>query len=127
MADFDVKVQSGAELAPWVDEPTDTDPSRLNPAGARQPLFWKVAPGAVVVLEAVVDGVVAPADVDLDGRLFVSGWAEWSAPFPPSYTTGVGQSSSVTIQFDEAHAGLFAFSMWREGGGAVVVRMSVEP
>lgn len=127
MPDFDATITDGAELAPWSDPETDDLPSRINPHPQHDHLYWVVpVPGAVEV-SAIVDGVAAPMDVDLDSRLFTWAWTEWTGPWAPSISTGAGQSSLASFTLTADHLGHFALNILREDGGAIVLHLDGVP
>lgn len=132
MADFDVVVVGGAQL-PWVDESTANAPSRLNSDPAYLPSYRSIpladATNAVatVSIKAIVNGVTAPLDAALGGRLFFWAWAEWSGDAPPSVSFSPGHSSNATITFQRSanHQGHFLFRFRRPEGGVVLTPLDV--
>ncbi len=123
MPDFDLRVTSGASIAPWTDPATDDAPSRVN-ARTGNPLRRYVATvGTQVEIRAVVGATVAPLDSALGGRLFVPfavdcplPAVEWSSP--------AGQSSIQ--RFTPARRGHYHVRVRRPGGGVVHLHIDAE-
>ena len=71
MADFTVIAASGTSVVDWLDPSSGGAPSRLNSRPGYPQKRYLGALGVPVVLKGVVNGVVAPPDASLGGRLFV--------------------------------------------------------
>jgi hypothetical protein len=124
MPDFDVRVISGATTTTW-------DDPRLTARGLARHLYRRVtrptAPAvAQVVIHCVVDGVIAPLDVDLGGRLFYASRVSWSGGQPFAVVHTPGQTSIVTLSFTAAALGHQELSIRRPEGGAIVLAFDVE-
>ncbi len=131
MPDFTADLGPGLTPAIWTDPATGAAASRLNDLPGKPRRYWKiippVLPGTVVVeLEATVNGVEAPLDGALGGRLFIVSWVKWSGPSPPPLVQVPGQSSVANATLDAAHVGFFQVLFWRPAGGAVLVSFNVE-
>ena len=95
MPSFDVQISGGDQVV-WKDQHT---PTRLNPNPAHPHTYRAVALPGTIIVEAVVDGVVAPLDTDpvMAGRVFTATIARWSGSFPPIVTQATGQSSVIGV------------------------------
>lgn len=130
MADFEVRLASGATLVPWIDpehnEPTTGKvfPSRVRPHPGNPQLYWQVKVGATVEFRCSVAGVEAPLDAALGGRLFTGYVVE--SPGAPTYTTPAPAQSSVQ-QFTPSLPGHYAIRIRRPSGGAVIVHFDAVP
>jgi hypothetical protein len=71
VADFTV-IASGVSVVDWLDPSFGGTPSRLNSRPGYPQKRYLGLLGVPVVLKAVVDGVVAPPDASLGGRLFTA-------------------------------------------------------
>jgi hypothetical protein len=120
--DFRATFTSGTTLAPWTD-PAGDRPSRQNTAIDRGHLRQLATVGAEVELTANVDGVAAPMDAALDGRLFLGMFAEWASPSIPGITSPAGQGS--VQRFTPAAAGHYCFVLRRDGGGGIYFHLDV--
>ena len=136
MPDFEARlVGAGVTLVAWADPPAPVPyaspgpaPSRLNVHGAYPPTYYRVAPGSMVEVRAIVGGVEAPLDAALGGRLFTAWWAQWS-DFPPTIVQPAGQSSVARFALNATvgrHLGFFHLGLGRTGGGALFVPFCVE-
>lgn len=134
MPDFSVRLVGGT-LTAWVDPaapagyvaPAGAEaPSRLAHDPAHLPTYWKVPQGGTIELRAIVNGVEAPLDAALGGRLFTAWWVQWS-DFPPPIVQAAGHSSVATVAFTPGrHLGFFQLALGRAAGGARFVPMRVE-
>jgi hypothetical protein len=122
MADFSAQ-WFGPVITHWID-PADlpTRPSRINPAPGRELRRRTSTVGEPVILRATVDGVTAPLDSALDGRLFMGWFAESPAP-PPVVTATAAKSSERT--FTPTLAGHYTYVLHRAGGGGIVLHLDV--
>ena len=135
MPDFEARlIGVGVSVARWADPavpapyvaPVGADaPSRLND-GTGPPTYYSVQPGSTFEVRAVVDGVEAPLDVALGGRLFTAWGVQWSG-CPPNLSQSAGQSSvaAVTV-LHLVHLGFYQLGFSRSGGGALFVPFCVE-
>jgi hypothetical protein len=122
--DFDAKVIG--TVLPWADTASTNPiaPSRVNPDPAYPHSFVSLNAGVSpieVVVHAIVNGVEAPLDGALGGRLFTAMLAEWSGPIPPVLTQDPGQSSITRIQITLLHGGHHLVRLRRTGGGVMAV------
>ena len=127
MPDFEIQITGGNQI-PWLDAPSVSPaaPSRLVPDPNHPPTYRQIETGTLT-FEAVVDGDVAPLDVDLDGRLFTWEWIEWSGTTgPPAIVLTAAQSSTADVTLTSAHAGHFILRALRDGGGAMFIPFDVE-
>lgn len=126
MPDFTAEITAGAAREVWTDPPVPEGPStgaggapsRLNPDIDYPHTCRVVQLSATVTVEASVNGVPAPLDVALGGRLFTTHFAEvpeWPAP---AITGPAGQSSVAT--FTPTVVGHYLVVMRRQGGGGAV-------
>lgn len=126
MADFDVQVGVGFGSKVWVDRSTRP---RLNPNPRHPHRFWRVLDTAPTVqLACVVDGIVGPADSDLDGRLFTWTWVETFSDPPIAIPTPPMQSSAVSftgIAF-LGRGGHHLLMATRQEGGSIAIPFMVE-
>jgi hypothetical protein len=107
VADFDVEVVSLDFIAYpsslWTDPALPEDPTRLNPRGHVQHRHTKfvIAPAATlqVVFQTIVNGVHAPADGALGGRLFGWSMGVWptGAPVPAITSPISGRTSRAQV------------------------------
>lgn len=98
-------------------------PSRINPAPGRELRRRTSTVGEAVILRAIVDGVTAPLDSALDGRLFMGWFAE--SPSPPPVTITAGKSSERS--FTPTLPGHYTYALHRAGGGGVILHLDVVP
>lgn len=115
MPDFSASVTGGVVLEQWEDPAFGVTPSRINPEPERPPTRWVATVGVAVTLTARVNGVDAPLDGALGGRLFTGEVAE--AP-TPTVIIGTGGQSSVQT-FIPTAAGHYTLIMRRPQGGGV--------
>lgn len=125
MPDFDVRFDSGTQ-AP---SPTWAD-ARLTTRGTHVHRYRRVqrpTGGTVdVVVKCVVNGVVAPLDGALGGRLFSVTCTQFGGPFPPAVLLGAGQSSLITLRFSAETIGHHEFCVRRPDGGSITLSVEVE-
>lgn len=126
MADFEARLASAAETAPWDDLVSPLLPSRLN--APRYPhRYYRIRTLPYVLeVEALVAGVVEP-DVNLGGRLFAWGWSHYGNGPVPGFTSAPGQSSEASAIFTSENTGLWLVRAWRPESGAFIFGVSVEP
>jgi hypothetical protein len=122
VADFTVIVSSGATAEPWIEQDAAGDPSRLAQRPGNPERRWLAERGSVVELRAQVEGVTAPLDSALVGRLFTADLVEGNS-YPTFLASPVGQSSVVRVRFP--WCGHFAIAIRREDGGAEIVPIDV--
>jgi len=123
MADFTVIAASGLSVDDWLDPASGSAPSRLNSRPGYPQKRYVGTVGVPVVLQAVVDGVVAPLDAALGGRLFVAFVVE--APVLPftGIVSPLGQSS---VQIVTAYVrGHYTIGIRRPDGGIEHVHMDL--
>lgn len=124
MPDFDFRVQSGTTTIAW-------DHEGLSHRAANVHRYRVVRPPtsglAEIVIHCVVNGVVAPLDVALGGRLIVVSRLRWSGPFPFIVTQASGQSSVITLGFTAAMLGHQELVIRRPEGGSITLSFEVEP
>lgn len=119
MPNFEARITAGASRAVWVDEPTETKPSRLNADAAKPHTYRECIVGETVTVSAIVDGEVGPDDADLDGATFTTWFGEVPGWPAPSLSSPAGQSSVVSfVPVTEGHH-LLVF--YRTDGGRVLV------
>jgi hypothetical protein len=122
--DFDARITAGTQLVTWVDFPTGSAPSRINPYPEHQQTYYRATNHVAVTIKAKVDGVEEPLDTVLGGRLFYAKWAEWPGNMPPpAVTSPPGQSSVMT--FIPVTPGHYLFVIRREGGGGIAIPFEV--
>jgi hypothetical protein len=123
VADFTVRVTSGVIVSDWLDPATSARPSRLNARAGRPMKRYVATVGVPVVLQAVVGGVVGPADAALGGRLFVAAVTE--APNAPAakLESPLGYSSRVTFTADRV--GHHTVRIRRPDGGNEHIQLDV--
>jgi hypothetical protein len=114
MADFTVKAtRRGPQVVAWEDELSNPYPGL--PLRSYQALV-----GQVIEFHAVVDGVDAPLDSALGGRLFSADCCEGTTQ-PHWFTSD--RSSIVRCSF--AWCGHFVIAIRRPGGGAELIPIDV--
>lgn len=133
MPDFEVAItdpqpvggdRATITLDEWLDpEGPGGQPSRVNHRPGHPQLYYHCTQG-LLRLEAIVNGVSAPMDAALGGRLFEYSWVEHASVNYPSMTGLASQSSVVDIELPSA--GHYTFAMRREGGGAVILHFDVD-
>jgi hypothetical protein len=126
MPDFVIGQITGTVLVPWQDPATPDAPTRLNSHAAYPPLYRRVVVPGTVVVRLAVDGVLAPLDSALGGRLFQAFLTEWSGPFPPVVAQGAGQTSVVSLQLQAVHLGHHVVTIRRASGGAMILHFDGE-
>jgi hypothetical protein len=137
MPDFDLHVYANPNLgyagADWLDpravdgggQPTGA-PSRLNPRNGHPEKRYEVAVDEMCEIRAVVDGVEAPPDSALGGRLFFPGNVEYPPPppmdpaYPPLHFTSEAGRTSVQY-FTPRAPGHYLLYIRRPAGGQVMV------
>lgn len=124
MADFTVIVASGATILNWLDPASAGGvPSRLNSKPGYPQKRWVGSVGVQVVLKAVVNGVIGPADATLGGRLFVA----WPVEAPAMPFSGIradpGFTSVQRVQPDQV--GHYTIGIRRPDGGLEHVHLDV--
>jgi hypothetical protein len=120
--------------AAWIDPPQGEDPTRLNPRAHVAHRYARLQVEAMTTgtleLNAIVNGVQAPADAALGGRLF-----DWSigegpvgAPWPVITSPIAGKTSRAQIDLAaiRAYPGHWLVAIARPGSGGVVVAFDVE-
>lgn len=104
----------------WTDSATLSKPSRLNNDQRRPHTYRRCIVGLSATVSAIVDGVVGPLDVDLDGDLFECWFGEFPTAGPPPATSSPGGQSSV-VTFTAEHAGHHLLVLSRTDGGRLLV------
>jgi len=99
-----------------------TLPSRINPAPGREFRRRSSSIGVPVFIRATVDGVLAPLDSALDGRLFM-GWLAESPSPAPLVSVSPGRSSERS--FTPMIAGHYTYVLHRAGGGGIILHLDV--
>lgn len=124
MPDFELRV-TGATLETW--DGSEVVPSRLNPRGGRSMHHYVAQVGDTVTLTASLDGVEAPLDSELDGKLFFASTAQrpQAAKWEPAWSSPAGQSSVQSFQVE--YLGIYTVYMRHVDGGSVFVNLNVEP
>lgn len=118
MPDFSAQLV-GSAIAPWRDPAQLPNlPSRVNPSPTREMQRLTLPVGAPAIIRATVNGVTAPLDSALDGRLFV-GWLAESPVPRPIVTITPGKSSERT--FTPAEPGHYTYVLHRAGGGGIIL------
>lgn len=120
MADFTAAVTSGVTPEAWVDPGLGEVPSRINFDAEHPQLRLVATVGIPVVLTATVDGVAAPLDAALGGRLFTASVAERPGGLVV-FSGAIGQSSVQTITPNAA--GHYTFVLRREQGGGIWIHI----
>jgi hypothetical protein len=123
LADFDLQVTIGAEVVDWLDEPSGSAQSRLNPAAGALHKNWRARVGVGVIVKAVVGGVVGPADGSLGGRLFSCWFAE--KPLGPITTITQPAGHSAVAQLVFMWPGNYLLVFYRPDGGSVGIPIEV--
>ncbi len=124
MPDFELRVASGATLVPWLDPPSPAgQPSRLAPYRGVPHTLYQGNVGKAVELHAVVDGVDAPLDAALGGRLFMGWLAEGPCPTP----VGAFPGHSAAQRFTPVMQGHYTIGVQRLQGGTVLIHIDVGP
>jgi hypothetical protein len=111
---FDVAV-TGVTLEDWLDPAVDGHPSRLNRSDDDPALRYVAIAGIPVTITAIVDGVSAPQDSALDGRLFSAVVVE--SPIATARPAGVALQSSIQL-YTPPVVGHYLLRMSRPGGGS---------
>ncbi len=123
MPDFDVRFTSGTTSPIW-------DDAKLAIRSLHPHRYRRVArpTGGTVdaVLSCVVNGVVAPLDAALGGRLFTTTCTQFGGAFPPAVILGAGQSALITLRFSAGSFGHNEFTVRRPGGGSITLSVEVE-
>lgn len=123
MADFTLQV-SGTSLSNWTDPASGGLPSRLNSRAGNAQKMRIGTHGVQLVLRAVVNGVVAPLDAALGGRLFTAWLVEAPALALPGTPVGDAAQSSVQ-RYTPPVAGHYTIGVERNGGGIELVHIEV--
>jgi hypothetical protein len=130
MPNFDLVPNMAGDIhvVDWSDAGLAGQPNRLN--APRFPhRYLRVGHAglpATIGISASVDGVLAPADVDLGGELFTWWWEQRGSGAPPAISLGVGQSSRAQVIFLPENLGTWLLTAYREHGGACILGLSVE-
>ena len=126
MADFEIVVGSGVDSKAWNDV---RSVPRLNANPRRPHRFWRVLDTAETVQFACrVSGVNAPANTDLDGRLFTWTWVETfsdppiAIPNPPMLSS----MAEFTGQAFLGRGGHHLLMATRQEGGSIAIPFMVE-
>jgi hypothetical protein len=119
--DFSVRFTDGTAVQRWSDPATETLPSRINPAPNHPPLRQVAAVGEQVEVSAIVEGVEAPLDASLGGRLFFGWWIEYPTIEPPALVVPAGQSS--VRRFTPALPGHYTYCLRRDAGGGFILHV----
>lgn len=133
MPNFSInRILNGATLTAWSDPATGSAASRLNAFPDKPLKYWKVTQpiGFATVdvqIPATVNGVEAPGDAALGGKLFTSDWSTWSGTFPPAISFFAALTSLQIVTITSAHIGFFCLRFARQDGGAILVPFMVEP
>jgi hypothetical protein len=122
MPDFDVRFDSGTETLVWADDRL----SHRNRNVHRYRRVRKPTGTTDVVIKCVADGVVAPLDGDLDGRLFAVSVLQFGGPFPPGIIATPGQTSLITVRLSSTTNGHQELVVRRDGGGSIILSFEVE-
>lgn len=122
MPDFSAAATAGVAVQQWDDPALGAIPSRINPDAERPHLRWVATVGVAVTITARVNGVSAPLDAALGGRLFTATMAE--SPIFTTITGAVGQSSVQT--FTPPAAGHYTVVVRRANGGGVWMHIDAE-
>lgn len=125
MADFRV-LMSGVTVETWEDPAlaiAPFTPTRINPLPEHVHRRFVAEAGDVVGIVGQVNGLPAPLDGLLGGRLFTAFMVEHPTGVPPALTHPPGQSSLQ--QFTPVFAGHYTVRMVREDGGGVFVHVDV--
>lgn len=120
MPDFTARFSAGTELVVWRDPPTETKPTRLNPFPQFPHRYRRAEVGEEIEIRATVDGVEAPLDSALDGRLFLGWLAEWPG-LKPVITSPPGQSS--VRRFTPIDEGHYTYVLRRKSGGGIILHV----
>ena len=107
-------------------------PGRFNASDQEPSLHARISSGVSLTVECRVDGVDAPLDAALDGKLFTSSFAEWPARYenppdsPPSVAQPAGQSS--LLSWTPVDVGHYVFVVYRAWGssGRFFLHLDVE-
>lgn len=124
MSDFDFRVVSGTTSLGW-------DDPRLNARSLAQHLYRRVQPPvapaiAEVVIHCIVNGVDAPLDAALGGRLFHASRVSWSGSFPYAILHTPGRSAEIKLRFAHNMLGHQELAIRRDDGGLIVTAFDVE-
>jgi hypothetical protein len=136
VADFSIvfaDVSGRLTIADWIDKPTATDPTRLNPRAHVPHRYARFRLGAsesaYLELHAVVAGVNAPADGALGGRLF--SWHGGTKPPmgpAPIITSPVSSKTSIArVSLVGLYPGHYRVVCSRPDSGSVAIPFEVEP
>ena len=136
MSNFEVNVvlaEPQVRLEIWTDPATAGTPTRLNAFNGLPHKYWRLEQGATIEFRAVVDGVEAPADGALGGKLINWAWVE--TPYlgigtPPAIITPVGGKASIaqvaTVSGTPfTSQGHYVIQAWRESGGGVLIPFEI--
>lgn len=128
MAAFDLIATGDVEVVDWTDDGNPGDPPRLN-SPRQADRYQRVGHAGLpttIVVEAVVDGDVAPMDEDLALGAFTWWWDQYGSGAPPVILPAALQSSSVTIIFLPENLGTWILCAYQTNGGSVRLGLSVE-
>lgn len=125
MSDFDVHFFNGVGTLVWADD-------RLSHRNRNVHKYRRVAAPTApattdVVLKCIVNGVVAPLDGALGGRLFVASVLQFGGAFPPGIIATPGQSSLITVRLAHNTLGHQEIIVRRASGGSIILSFEVEP
>jgi hypothetical protein len=124
MANFKMRVTSGAEVADWTDYPTEDRPSRLNPVGSPHRYLKAVVNTPIEAMATPEStGVEGEIDANLSGFLF--SWWFASAPVEP-YTPISDPGFSSRCRFTPPAVGNYELVCYRPRGGSFITHICVE-
>lgn len=121
MPDFTARLSAGVVPTQW-DDHAGAGVSRLNAPVKNPPKYLKATVGQPVEMTARWQGIEAPLDAQLGGKLFSSDMGEAAVPVIPTGTAG--QSSVQT--FTPPAAGHYLWVMHHQDGGSVGVHLEAE-
>jgi hypothetical protein len=124
MPDFSARFTAGVSLETWEDPATVSPvrPSRINPAPQRALRYWLGAVDTPIEVAATVDGVEGAVDASLDGRTFISWFAECPSPRPP---IAHPPDTSSLCTFTPRQPGHYTLVLRRRQGGGILLHVDV--
>jgi len=125
MADFRLVITQGATLKPWTDPPSQGGkPSRIGALPGRDQRSWRGKRGVpITIMAEQYGGGAGPPDVVIGP--FYPFLAEGFGP--PLFVSGASSGFSSIVTWTPTNAGHHVIGFRRDGGGAAMVHIDVEP
>ena len=124
MPDFTARFTQGVTLETWEDPAASSParPSRINPAPQRPLRYYRGEVGTLIEVMATVNGIEGEHDYNLDGRTFISWFAECPSPRAPIFNP---LDNSGTCRFMPRVPGHYTLMLRRKRGGGIFLHVDV--